>query len=315
MEDVERLFREEIRNKKRVGSNIFSRVSTRKGGSNQALRTPYLYMTRKERKNLNGEVRVYNMSDIISYDEFINKSEKEQRELLVFWRKNFKTKEIIEGMGVSKNPIYKLLDKYDIPRVDARGRGSNNIAISQDEIDRYKNEMIPYEEFRKLNSAQKDELLEVYLDRYVAVAELSRNWTGSDVGYLYSIKNRIDKKKKKLEAIDDNAVQNEEVNEEAVITSPDETVINPVITDTESSSADKYDNIDNKIDEKSDIIDSKNVTADGHDLDVDIKTQSFTFDLKGKYSAKTIIKRLQLALDLLEDEDELLNLEIKITNQ
>ncbi|MGR5954213.1 hypothetical protein ACT7DP_30075 [Bacillus paranthracis] len=79
--NIERLFNEEIRDKKRIGSNIFSRVSTRKGGGNQALRTPSYFMKGSNKyKKLSGDVEVYNLNDIIRYQEFQVKAEDKQKD-------------------------------------------------------------------------------------------------------------------------------------------------------------------------------------------------------------------------------------------
>ncbi|MEH7210197.1 hypothetical protein V7094_28995 [Priestia megaterium] len=297
MENVARLFRDEIRDKKRVGSNIFSRVSTRKGGSNQALRTPYLYMSRKERKQLNGEAMViYNMNDILEYGAFKTRPEKEQIQLMTYWMSKHKKVDVQKAMGVSSSTHYRLLEKLGLHEAESGKLRSRtvNFVLNEEEIETYKKELIDYEIFRQISTAQQNILFPEYIKKYVKIADLERAWEGSDLGYLYSVNARINKLKERdlVEVVEVKETENLEVPTEE---------IQEVVSE----------NLSNEEDLDKPILSSDD---DGHGSDIEIKTNSFSFDLKGRYNSKTIIKRLQLALAVLEDEEELLDLEIKITH-
>ena len=110
-EDVSRIFDMEVREKKRIGSNIFKRVSTRKGGSNMStMRVP----SQKEQRLLSGEMEVFNLNEIISYSELLKKSESDQKLLLKHWREKYSNKEIYQRMGIDSNRLYRLLKKLEI---------------------------------------------------------------------------------------------------------------------------------------------------------------------------------------------------------
>lgn len=63
------------------------------------------------------------------------------------------------------------------------------------------------------------------------------------------------------------------------------------------------------------ITDSVEDYNSGHTTDVSMQTGVFSFIMNGQYSATTIRKRLELALSVLDDESEMLDLEIKITSK
>lgn len=82
MDDVEFIFKQEIREKAKTGRGASCRAS-RKKGYKGSVKTAYDFMSRKERRALNGEVRCYNMDDIIiSIDEFKNQTKERKKELL-----------------------------------------------------------------------------------------------------------------------------------------------------------------------------------------------------------------------------------------
>lgn len=331
MANIEKMFQEEIRDKKRIGSNIFSRVSTRKGGSNQALRTPYLYMTAKEKRKLNGEVRSFNMNDIISYNEFSELSPKEQTDLMTHWRNIYTGTKIQQGMGISRSLFYRIIDKLNLPKSDRFPKSSKaKVLLSDDEMKRYKKEFIDFSKYKELNKEQQTELLDAYIKDYGTVSSVADEWNGSDKAYLYYISGRAKKLKKKKEeksvAISSTPKKTKEVADTE--SKPKETRIIPNPPQNEEDIESFAVSLLNSIgyfDKKEDMPETteevspessepavKEESNDRHNSDIDIETNSFTFELKGKYNAQTIIKRVQLALEVMEDESELLDLEIKI---
>lgn len=146
-EDVEKLFNDEVRTKKKIGRGSFNkRGKGVKHGVSGALKTPYYYMSTKERKKLNGEVEVFYMeSTILPIEEFEQKDIEKQKELLNHWRKVFQTKDIKQKMGVSHMRFYNLMDKLGVPR-SSRGGAHNvkknkkekeeSIAVSAEKMDK-----------------------------------------------------------------------------------------------------------------------------------------------------------------------------------
>lgn len=313
MNDIEKAFMEEIREKKRIGVNIFSRVATRKGGGNQALKTPYYFMSRKERKELNGEVIVYNMNNILPYNEFKQKSPKEQKELMEYWRKTYKTKDIMNEMGISRNSFYKILNELGI-EIDASKTHKMQfdklrIELSREEMERYLNgEFIEFGLFKKIKREQQIEILSKYLDAQPVVKELCHVWEGAEAGYLYNLKSLMSKRNKKenQESVSDN--NNSVVKEDDTDNSH---------TDENIQAQASEGTLSHKKPKVYKLVKSKNTTNDkatNHISNIEIKSNTFNFELKGQYTADDIIRRLQLALEEIKNSNELLKLEIKITN-
>lgn len=110
IEDVEKIFTNDIRDKKRTGRGAFAmRGKGVKHGMSGALKTPYYYMSAKEKKKLNGEVEVReNMySTILNWNEFQAKDTETQKQLLEKWREFHPNQKIMdelaEGMGKKFN--------------------------------------------------------------------------------------------------------------------------------------------------------------------------------------------------------------------
>lgn len=88
-----------------------------KHGLSGALKTPYHYMSAKEKKKLNGEVEVFNMYEtIIPFKEFELKDEETQRNMLIRWREIYTNAKIREELGITNSPFYDLVKKLNLPK-------------------------------------------------------------------------------------------------------------------------------------------------------------------------------------------------------
>lgn len=323
--NIERFFNEEVREKKRIGNNIFSRVSTRKGGGNQALRTPYLYMSRKERNKLNGEVRSFNMNEIMKYDEFKEMSIKEQKELLEHWRSVYSTTKIMQESGMSRGIFYKKLHQLGIETDKSRFQ-PNKRHLTDEEMDMYSNgEFIDFDLFKDIVREQQMELLSKYLEIEPNVRELTRSWKNANEGYLYNIKTKINRAKEaeqvQEQLNDENEQQismDDEVIDEAIELNKDNKKAVAIEQEPESKPVLRMPRklrlvrLSKPVQEETPVSEAKN---DTHTSDIEIKGNHFSFNLKGQYTADAVIRRIQLALEELQGSEELLNLEIKISNK
>lgn len=202
--DIERLFNEEIRDKKRVGRNIFSRVSTRKGGGNQALRTPSYFMKGNNKyKKLSGEVETYNLNNILSHQEFQEKNKAQQRMFMEAWREKYKAKEIQDNMGISKNIYYKIIEELGLSTNSLgqgkRGDVKERTILSDEELQKYMGNFIDFSIFKTLIRHQQITLLENYLRDFPVQSELAKVW-GADLKYVYYISGYAKKQRAKEEA-------------------------------------------------------------------------------------------------------------------
>lgn len=116
--EIERLFNDDVREKRKAGSGSFhKRGKGVKHGISGALRTPSYYMSNKEKKKLNGEVKVtYMYETIIPLEEFKAQDVETQRNMLTSWRDHYTNEEIKRGLGTSNNPFYKLVEDLGLPK-------------------------------------------------------------------------------------------------------------------------------------------------------------------------------------------------------
>ncbi|QRV11502.1 hypothetical protein JR311_20070 (plasmid) [Bacillus velezensis] len=298
MSHIKRMFNEEVREKKRTGSGIFSRVSTRKGGSNKALRTPYYYMSAKEKKELNGEaVTIYNMKEIDHYNDFLKKSRKDQIELMTYWRKIYTVTEITNRMGISKGLFYKIIEQLGLKK-----RKLRKDVLSEERLKEILTspEFIEFDFIKGINPSQRNVIINEYIKRVEpqTIVSLFEKWEGSDIRYMYNHYRRFENNKK------------------------DEDVLDNALTITDTTNIEKYsesnepDHIDETITEEEIVPQEYKKTATvAIDSQINIETNSFTFEMKGSYSKDAVIRRVQLALEALGDEEGDLNLEIHISNK
>lgn len=116
--EIEKMLKEDIRDKKKTGSGAFhQRGKGVRHGFSGALRTPYHFMKNKEKKNLDGEVEVFNMYEtVISYNEFKLKNIDLQKTMLERWRELYDNKKIMNEMGLTNANYYKLVGSLDIKK-------------------------------------------------------------------------------------------------------------------------------------------------------------------------------------------------------
>ncbi len=123
--DIERMFNDEIREKKKIGRGSFSKVGKggERAGVRGGLKTPYDFMKTKERKKLNGEVETFNMYEtIISREEFELKDRETQKAMLIRWRDIYPNGKIMEEMGIrSSGAFHTIIQDLEIPRKTRHG--------------------------------------------------------------------------------------------------------------------------------------------------------------------------------------------------
>lgn len=124
--EVERIFNDDIRDKRKAGSGSFhKRGKGVKHGMSGALRTPSFYMSNKEKKKLNGEVQVSFMYEtIVPINEFDLKDTETQKAMLTRWREVYDNLTIRNQLGISNKAFYDLVADLKIPkktRVDSEG--------------------------------------------------------------------------------------------------------------------------------------------------------------------------------------------------
>jgi hypothetical protein len=116
--EVERIFNDDIREKRKAGSGSFHRRGKGvKHGMSGALRTPSFYMSNKEKKKLNGEVKVsYMYETLVPYNEFVENDRETQKAMLTKWREVYDNSSIRSELGISNKAFYDLVADLKIPK-------------------------------------------------------------------------------------------------------------------------------------------------------------------------------------------------------
>lgn len=113
MSDIQAVFAEDVKDKKRTGAGIFKR--TGKKGYVGKMTTPYDLMSSKEKKQLNNQVVSYSMYDtIMPYDEFKMLSEQARAKTIGEYLKRFPRKKIAEVWGVQAYTVHDWVSKLGL---------------------------------------------------------------------------------------------------------------------------------------------------------------------------------------------------------
>ena len=121
--EAERLFNDEVRDKKKTASGVHHK--TGKNGYVGKMRFPSDIMSRKEKRKYKGnsKVSISNLyEEIIPVEEFEKLEEYEQRNMLSYWRNTYSNKTITDGMGIWNARYYRIVADLGLPkakRVDA----------------------------------------------------------------------------------------------------------------------------------------------------------------------------------------------------
>ena len=193
MNQVEKFLMQENREKKRAGSGAFSRVSTRKGGGNQPLRTPYYYMSRKEREGLNGDVISYNNADILPKQVFDEKAPEMQGALLLQWVDKYTLDDIAVGMGLSCYELDELKVHYGVK--GKRGPNKNvskmygDVALNDDFFKTIDEQFkMSFDKFKTLNKISQTKLVVLLKGIHKSNSKICENVLGiKEIRYITNL--------------------------------------------------------------------------------------------------------------------------------
>ena len=148
--EIERLFNDDIREKKKAGRGAFAKTGkgSERAGVKGGLKTPYSFMTTRERKKLNGEVRITQMYEtILSRDEFFLKDKETQKAMLTRWREIYPNSKIMEDMGIGgSGSFHNIIKELDIPRKSRHGAGRPKTATGTSPKPKIKKELATVEQ-------------------------------------------------------------------------------------------------------------------------------------------------------------------------
>lgn len=342
LNEIARLFNNDISEKKRIGNSTKHRVATRKGSGNQPLRTPSAFMSRKEIDKLNGVVKVYNQENILPVEEFDKLSKEEQKDSLIIWRKMFPTNLIKEKMGISNSKFYAYIEELNIEtnRFKKENKKHNKQDINLDDFEEV------YKEAKKvlIISDRDKPILEYFLIprepinlRYLIVVNYLEAYNGASnlckayesvgqearTSYFYNNVMRM----KKIGIYDKMVELNDRLCKKLAIDRKQKEVIKSALDEIKEE-----ENNSSKIDDKKEdviimeedikvvnqhenpkITEQMFVEKNNIETNVDIDIKGFNLVMNGYYTSKDIVRKLSMVIDELENNDTInkLNLELK----
>jgi hypothetical protein len=121
---IEKLFHQEIRDKKRTGSGAFHKRGKGVRHGMRGIKFQYDFLTAKEKRMLNGECVVSNMyTEIISKAAFDEKEKDIQKAMLTKWRELYSNSKIMKEMGITgQGTLAKYLKDLDVPKKQRGGK-------------------------------------------------------------------------------------------------------------------------------------------------------------------------------------------------
>jgi hypothetical protein len=124
LSEIEKLFLEEVREKKKIAQNVHHKTGKR--GYVGKMMFPTDYMSRKEKYNHRkaGKVMTSNIYDeILTIGEFELLENHEKKNRLQYWRTKYSNQEIKTRMGIHNTKYYGLVADLNLPKA-ARTNGA-----------------------------------------------------------------------------------------------------------------------------------------------------------------------------------------------
>jgi hypothetical protein len=117
LSEAEKLFNQEVRDKKRTASGVYSK--TGKNGYVGNMRFPSDIMSRKEKYNYRkaGKIVTTQLYEkILPVDEFEALETHEKKNMMGYWRNVYTNKEITQAMGIHNNRFYRIVKELNLPK-------------------------------------------------------------------------------------------------------------------------------------------------------------------------------------------------------
>jgi hypothetical protein len=162
--EAEKIFHEEVRDKKRTASGVHSK--TGKNGYVGTMRFPSDIMSRKDKIKYRkaSKVMTSNLySDILTINEFRQLEQEEQKNRMIYWRSNYSNKEIQKKMGIANSPYYKIIAELDLPKAPRTERTKPNRS-GKTKVQEPKEKPIQEQTELAISTPEKEKVQEVIVD-------------------------------------------------------------------------------------------------------------------------------------------------------
>lgn len=121
--NIERMFKDEVKDKKRTASGVHSKTGKR-GYTGKILYTSDLLTGKEKREYIKAsKMEVFNMYEISPYDDFLSMSYEDRKKRLEEWTKHYTIKEIAEKWEVTYKNAYNQFQRLRVSIVKKAPRG------------------------------------------------------------------------------------------------------------------------------------------------------------------------------------------------
>ena len=212
-DEIEREFRREVKSKKLAASGAHHKTGKR--GYTGTIIFPSSLLRGKEKREYMkpGKVRAYNMfTSLTDYKTLKSYSLERQKDILIKWREQFSSKEIMEALGIHRNSYYKLLYKHGILERPISSK-EHKVGQKKDKPKAKPEDIINLQDLKLLPKEKQLQILDDYNERFTmtSVAEI---W-GEDVKRVYNLRYTLRKSlegaKKKEAQVKENADEQSQV--------------------------------------------------------------------------------------------------------
>ncbi|MCQ6281224.1 hypothetical protein [Bacillus sp. EB600] len=198
-DEIEREFRLEVKSKKLAASGVHHKTGKR--GYTGTIIFPSSLLRGKEKREYTkpGKVRQYNMfTSLTDYETLISYSPERQKDILIKWREQFPSKEIIGALGINRTSYYELLYKHGILERPSSSKEYKD-GLKRDKLEAKPEDIMNFQDLKLLTKEKQLQILDDYNERF-NMPTVAKIW-GKDVKSVYSLrytlKKSLEKAKKK----------------------------------------------------------------------------------------------------------------------
>lgn len=329
---TERLFIEEVREKKKAANGVHSKKGKR--GYVGKMLFPFEMLRGKEKREYkkNGKVVSWNMyEDILEFEMFKGLTDKEKKSVLERLRDEHPNKKIMKKWGLNSQSYYDIVNGLGIKTQTYKNKNVNVRTLSVEEIKGYLKNTITYAELKTLVLSQQHFLLSEYL-KNMTFDELGSSWDKSAktiYNLNYSLNTKLKSNKFELYSLDQNEVLTTDDNQiELEIEDKDEVEDENVVENEVAASEDApedYVYIQSEKDEgnegvlRYDVPDVRPTSGeerqDAHGVTETISQRAYgtTLSFDGEYTKEQLRNKLSTLVELLESDGRFYKMNISFT--
>lgn len=206
-DNIERLFYQDSYGKKKVGRGIHNRASRK--GYIKHFRMPSDYLSRKEKRQLNGKVKVYNMYDYLKDPKKVpnarqikEMSLEEGKGVLTYLKKHYTSSKLQKMLVISSGSLYNLYDRFGVTyekRTYTKKNVSGKEVVKKNSVQQElvitdtSDEENVKEEPKEENNIINDELINIIKSLSAQVQNLSKTDNDNSRGFTIKINDTLNK--------------------------------------------------------------------------------------------------------------------------